>query len=107
MERPGPGYEEVIVTTTDHVPGYKVRSVLGTVSGFTFHQSRSCIHGYREDKERAMDSVGKALKEMKLNAWKMGANAVIGARITVIPACEGSGGTVIWYGTAVIIEPLE
>lgn len=108
---------DVIVVTTEHVPGYRVRRVLGLVSGSSARAhglGRDLIAGLRnlvggqvkEYKELAARSRDEALQEMIERAREMGANAIIGARMTTTEIAQGVA-EVVWYGTAVIVEPEE
>jgi len=107
--------EGIVVVTTDHVPGYRVRRVLGPVSGSSARAhglGRDLLAGIRnlvggqvkEYKELAAMSRDEALEEMKKKAEAMGANAVIGARMATTEIAQGVA-EVVWYGTAVVIEP--
>jgi uncharacterized protein YbjQ (UPF0145 family) len=108
---------DVIVVTTEHVPGYRVRRVLGLVSGSSARAHgvasdllaglRNLVGGQvKEYKELAERSRDEALREMVEQAREMGANAVIGARMATTEIAQGIA-EVVWYGTAVVVEPLE
>jgi uncharacterized protein YbjQ (UPF0145 family) len=107
----------IMVVTAEHVPGYRVRRVLGIVSGSSARAhgvGRDLVAGIRnliggqvkEYKELAAVSRDEALREMAEKAREMGANAVIGARMATTMITQGVA-EIVWYGTAVIVEPAE
>lgn len=106
---------DVMVVTTDSLPGYRVVKVLGVVSGSSARARglggdvlagiRNLVGGrvveYKELLEAARE---EALRELKERARRMGANAVIGARMATSMIASGVA-EVVWYGTAVVVEP--
>lgn len=106
--------EELIVTTLDYVPGYRVKKVIGLVSGSVVkarHIGRDIIAALRniaggeivEYTELLASSRDEALKRMVEKAKSRGANAVIGVRLATSNIMSGAA-EVVAYGTAVIIE---
>jgi len=106
--------EEVIVTTLDYVPGYRVKRVLGIVSGSVVNArniGRDIIAALRniaggeivEYTELLARSRDEALKRMIEKAKAMGANGVIGVRLTTSNIMSGAA-EVVAYGTAVVLE---
>lgn len=107
--------DEFIVSTLDYVPGYKVRKVLGVVSGSVVKArniGRDIIAALRniaggeivEYTELLASSRDEALKRMVEKAKAIGANAVIGVRLATSNIMSGAA-EVVAYGTAVILEP--
>ncbi len=110
------GFEgDVIVTTLDRVPGYRVVRVLGVVSGSSTRARglggdilaglRNLVGGevseYTELLESARD---EAMKRLRRRAREMGANAVLGVRLATSNIAQGVS-EVVWYGTAAVLEP--
>ncbi|CAB3287930.1 conserved protein of unknown function [Methanocaldococcus lauensis] len=86
----------MITSTTDHLEGFKIVKYLGVVIG------------YGDDPEDALDDLIEVAKEL-------GANAIIGVRISnevmTEIACDKNYSipelTYYAYGTAVIVEPKD
>ncbi|KYG28098.1 YbjQ family protein [Alkalihalobacillus trypoxylicola] len=104
----------MIIVTTNEVNSYEVKKVLGLVKGSTVqtkHIGRDFaaglksvvggeIRGYSEMMEEAREI---AIKRMKAEAEKLGANAIIGFRLQSSMVMQ-SASEIIAYGTAVVIE---
>ncbi len=106
--------DEFIVTTLEHVPGYRVRKVLGVVSGSVVRArsiGRDIVAGFRnlaggeikEYTELMAESRDLAIKRMVEKARAMGANAVLGMRFSTSAIMSGAA-EVMAYGTAVVLE---
>jgi len=106
---------DIIVATTEHLPGYRIKRVLGMVSGSVVrarHLGRDILAGLRnivggeikEYTELLAQSRDEAVRRMVEKAKSLGANAVIGVRFTTA-AIMGGAAEVVAYGTAVIAEP--
>ncbi|MEM1658051.1 MAG: YbjQ family protein [Candidatus Jordarchaeales archaeon] len=106
---------DIIVTTTEYVPGYKIRKVLGVVSGSTVrarHLGRDIVAGLRnlvggeikEYTDLLARSRDEALRRMIEKAKSMGANAIIAMRFST-SAVMAEAAEILAYGTAVIVEP--
>ncbi len=109
--------EDIIVATTTELPGYRIKKVLGIVSGSVVcarHIGRDIMAGLRnivggeikEYTELLAQTREEALKRMIEKARKLGANAVIGVRFSTSAVMSGAS-EILAYGTAVIIEPVE
>jgi uncharacterized protein YbjQ (UPF0145 family) len=105
---------DVIVTTTDYIPGYRIKKVLGLVSGSVVKArniGRDIMAVLRniaggeivEYTELLATSRDEAIKRMVEKAKALGANAVIGVRLTTANIMSGAA-EVLAYGTAVVIE---
>lgn len=105
---------DVIVTTTDYIPGYRIKKVLGLVSGSVVKArniGRDIMATLRniaggeivEYTELLATSRNEAIKRMIEKAKALGANAVIGVRLTTANIMSGAA-EVLAYGTAVVIE---
>jgi uncharacterized protein YbjQ (UPF0145 family) len=105
---------DIIVTTTDYIPGYRVKKVLGLVSGSVVKArniGRDIMATLRniaggeivEYTELLATSRDEAIKRMIEKAKALGANAVIGVRLTTANIMSGAA-EVLAYGTAVVIE---
>ena len=78
----------MIVTTTETVPGRKIRRTHGIVRGYT---------------ELSTESRERAEKRMKAEAKAMGADAIVGVRF--MTGSDGEGACeVLAYGTAVSLN---
>ncbi|MEM3078053.1 MAG: YbjQ family protein [Nitrososphaerales archaeon] len=101
--------EGFIVVTTPSVPGYRVKKVLGIVSGLTASTRgaggkfvagiQSILGGEELEKARI-----EAIERAKENARKMGANSIVGLDIETSEVFEGVV-VISATGTAVIMEP--
>lgn len=108
----------MIVTTTDYVPGMETTEYKGLVTGEVvaginflkdigaglrnFFGGRSA--GYEEEFLTAKE---QALEEIKSNASKIGANAIIGLKLDVSVIGSASSGSMIvvtFIGTAVAVR---
>ena len=106
--------EGFIVTTLEHVPGYRVRKVICVVSGSVVRArsiGRDIVAGLRnlaggeikEYTELMAESRDLAIKRMVEKARAMGANAVLGMRFSTSAIMSGAA-EVMAYGTAVVLE---
>jgi uncharacterized protein YbjQ (UPF0145 family) len=105
---------EILVVTSDDVPGRKVAKTLGLVRGQSVRARhvgrdiqagiRSIVGGkvgvYAELLEKSRE---EAINEMTAEAEKLGANAVVAVRMSTADIM-GSAAEVLVYGTAVVIE---
>ncbi len=105
---------EIIITTLEDVPGYKVRKVLGIVSGSVVRArniGRDIIAALRniaggeivEYTELLAQSRDEAVRRMVMKAKELGANAVVGMRFASSNVMSGAA-EILAYGTAVILE---
>ena len=106
---------EVLLSTTESIPGYKVVEVLGIVMGNTVrakHIGQDILAGLRnlvggeikEYTEMLTEAREEAIKRMCKQAQKLGANAVIGVRLTTAEVLSGAA-EILAYGTAAKVEP--
>lgn len=104
----------MIITTTEGVPGRKVKEVLGVVRGNTIrarHVGRDIMAGLKTivggEIKSYTQMISKAREEavsrMKAEAEKLGANAVIVVRFTTSDVMPQAA-EVLAYGTAVKLE---
>jgi uncharacterized protein YbjQ (UPF0145 family) len=105
---------EMLVVTSDEVPGRKVVKTLGLVRGQSVRARhlgrdiqagiRSIVGGkvgvYAELLEKSRD---EAIEQMTAEAEKLGANAVVAVRMSTADIM-GSAAEVLVYGTAVVTE---
>lgn len=105
---------DVLVVTTESVPGYRVSKVLGIVSGSVVrarHIGKDILASLRnitggeikEYTELLARSRDEALERMLRKAKELGANAVLGVRFGTSSVAQGAA-EVFAYGTAVIVE---
>ncbi len=104
----------MIITTTDFVPGKKVKEILGLVRGNTIqakHIGKDVVAGFRnivggeikEYTEMLTEAREIALRRMIEKAEKLGADAVINVRF-MTSAVMGGAAEILAYGTAVKLE---
>jgi uncharacterized protein YbjQ (UPF0145 family) len=105
---------EILVVTSDEVPGRKVVKTLGLVRGQSVRARhlgrdiqagiRSIVGGkvgvYAELLEKSRE---EAIGQMAAEAEKLGANAVVAVRMSTADIM-GSAAEVLVYGTAVVTE---
>jgi uncharacterized protein YbjQ (UPF0145 family) len=105
---------EILMVTSDDVPGRKVTKTLGLVRGQSVrarHLGRDIQAGirtivggkvgvYAELLERSRE---EAIDAMTAEAEKLGANAVVAVRMSTADIM-GSAAEVLVYGTAVVVE---
>lgn len=108
---------DMLIVTIEQIPGYKIKKVLGVISGSVVRArsfGRDFMAGLRnlaggeikEYTELLAESRDLAIKRMAEKAKKLGANAVIGVRFATSSVMSGAS-EVVAYGTAVILEPEE
>jgi len=104
----------MLVVTTESVPGYRVRAVLGQSFGVVVRSRglggnimaglRSLIGGEIKEYTQMLEEARRhALDRMVANATAMGANAIVMMRFD----SSDIGGTmteIVAYGTAVVLE---
>jgi uncharacterized protein YbjQ (UPF0145 family) len=104
----------MLVVTTDDLPGYEVRQVLGQVMGSTGRLRNAFTEGVRllergdKDPRMPLHLVSwrtEAIEQMVARARKRGANAVIGMRFDNREITE-AWSEICAYGTAVYAVPL-
>lgn len=106
---------DFIIVTTPYVPGYRIKKVLGMVTGLTPRTRgvggkvvagiQSIIGGevsaFTSELEKARN---EAIERVKRKAQEMGANAIVGLDIETSDVFQGVV-VISATGTAVIIEP--
>jgi uncharacterized protein YbjQ (UPF0145 family) len=103
----------VLVVTTDSLPGYDIKVVLGEVIGVTASTRnpfasgiRSYSTGQRGDMAQVLVKTrARAIEQMMVAARRRGANAILGMRF------DNRDITSLWveivaYGTAVVAVPI-
>ena len=108
---------DIIVTTTDHIEGYKVQQYKGIVRGIIVRSPTIAqgllgglnniiggkIGAYQEMCEQTRR---EAYEELISHARMMGANAVLAFRYDATEiVSQGSCTEVLCYGTAVVVVP--
>ena len=104
----------MIIVTTDSIPGKKVVNVLGYVSAGTVRSKHlgndigsafkslagGELHSYTEMQEEARKiAIGRLIDKAK----EMGANAIVGLRLTS-SSIMSNASEMVAYGTAVYVE---
>ncbi len=104
----------MIITTTEHIEGKKVKRTLGMVKGSTIrarHLGRDIMAGFRgmvggeitEYTKMMAEAREEALKRMTEEAEKQGANAIIAVRFGTSMVMQNAA-EVLAYGTGVVTE---
>jgi len=105
---------EMLLTTTEHVPGKRVVRVFGLVRGNTVrarHIGRDLMANLRnlvggevtEYTKMIAEAREESLDRLAAQAAANGANAVIGIRFITSEVMEGAA-ELLAYGTAVLLE---
>jgi uncharacterized protein YbjQ (UPF0145 family) len=105
---------DVLVVTTNDVPGYRVREVIGEVFGLTVRSRhlgsqigaglKSMIGGELKGLTKTLvQTRTQAMERLVEQARARGANAVLAFRFDVTEAAD-AGTEVCAYGTAVIVD---
>lgn len=108
---------DILLTTLDGVPGYRVAQVLGVVKGSTVrtrHLGKDLLAGLRnlvggeilEYTEMLKEAREEAERRMLEEARRLGAQAVLGVRYATANVLQGAA-EILAYGTAVRLEPLR
>jgi len=101
----------MILSTTNKIPDKEVKEVLGLVKGNTIrakHIGKDIVAGLRnivggelkEYTEMISEAREEAISRMIKDAEKMGADAIIGVRLTTSQVAAGAA-EILAYGTAV------
>ena len=98
----------MILTTTPSIEGYKIIDYLGIVSGVSMNYQKGTltfnIKKWYDALEKEVSVVKEsAFQQLKTNAIKLGANAVVGINVDLEVGTTGSI-TVSVTGTAVKVE---
>lgn len=104
----------MIITTTETIPGKRIKESLGLVRGNTIrarHVGRDILAGLRnivggeirEYTKLMGESREQALDRMCDEASRMGANAIVSVRFSTSYLSAGAA-ELLAYGTAVVIE---
>ena len=107
--------QKLLISTTDSIPNYRVIRTLGLVRGNTVRARnfgrdflaglKSMVGGeVRTYTAMLAQSREQSLDRVVLEALELGANAVVGLRITTSTVMQGAA-EILAYGTAVLIEP--
>ncbi len=105
---------QMLIVTTDSIPGYRVVQVLGLVRGNTVRTRnigmdilaslRTIVGGeVNEYTKMLAQSREQALDRMHAEALAMRANAVVGLRVTTSTVMQGAA-EILTYETAVVIQ---
>jgi uncharacterized protein YbjQ (UPF0145 family) len=111
----GKPHGELMIVTTDDVPGHRIVRVLGLVRGNTvrvrnigvdiFAAFRNLVGGEISDYTKMLaQSREQSLDRMRAEALQRGANAVVAVRFTTSTVMQGAA-EILVYGTAVVLEP--
>ncbi|MGD8537862.1 MAG: YbjQ family protein [Candidatus Aminicenantes bacterium] len=104
----------MMFVTTEEIPGKTIKKTLGLVRGNTIRARhvgrdiaaalRNIVGGEITDYTKMMaESREQALDRMAEEAERLGANAIVGIRITTSMIMQ-SASEILVYGTAVIVE---
>jgi uncharacterized protein YbjQ (UPF0145 family) len=107
----------LMLVTTDDLPGHRIEKVLGLVRGNTirarhvgadiFAAFKTLVGGEIDGYTKMMaESREQSLDRLRAEATALGANAVVGLRITTSTVMQGAA-EILAYGTAVVVRPEE
>jgi uncharacterized protein YbjQ (UPF0145 family) len=102
----------MLVLTIDHVPGHRIRTILGEVVGATVLPDNVYVEGVRalngvtpqEHVERVIRTRQEAVASLVEHATRLGANVVVGMRFDH-RTISGRYNEVCAYGTAMVVAP--
>ena len=105
----------ILLVTTDQVPGHKTVAIKGLVRGNTIrarHVGNDIMAAFKtlvggeisEYTKMMAESREQALDRMRAEALELGANAIVGMRMTTSTVMQGAA-EILAYGTAVIVTP--
>lgn len=103
--------EDIILTTTDHVPGREIAELLGVARGSTVRSRhigrditavfKNIVGGEIEEyTELQADAREQALQRLSADAARLGADAVVTLRFETAAVANGAA-ELLAYGTAV------
>jgi uncharacterized protein YbjQ (UPF0145 family) len=104
--------ERFLVSSIDHIPGYKIEQYCGIAFGATVRSrgmGGDCMAGCQSScggevtafTEMALEARDQAINRMLDNAARMGANAIVGLKFDSDQIGQGGNTATIAYGTAV------
>ncbi len=107
--------KEMLVVTTDSIPGFRIVRVCGLARGNTVRArnfGRDFLAGLKSMvggevgtyTKMLSQSREQALDRMQSEALQLGGNAIVAMRITTSTVMQGAA-EILAYGTAVVIEP--
>lgn len=107
--------ERILVSSIDHIPGYKIEQYLGLAFGATVRSrgmGGDCFAGCQSTcggevtafTEMALEARNQAINRMLDDATRMGANAIVGLRFDSDQIGQGGNTATIAYGTAVRVS---
>ena len=106
----------VVVSTTNYVPGYRVKQHLGVAYGVTVRSrgmggdcmancESTCGGEVTAYTEMVIESRNQAVQRLIADAQRLGGNAVLSVRFDSDEIGQGGNTATIAYGTAVFIIP--
>ena len=106
----------MLIVTSDELPGFRIIEVKGMARGNTVRTRNwgaDVLAGFRtliggevaQYTKMLAQSREQALDRLMADALKLGANAVVGVRITTSTVMAGAA-EILAYGTAVRVEPV-
>ena len=115
--RPSIGNGRVLVTAADGFDGYEIMSYQGVCCGISVRAKdvgQDCLMGCKNLTGGELQSYAelgdearqRALDKMFMAARRQGANAVINVRFEFSTNMPGATGSVVAFGTAVVIKPI-
>jgi uncharacterized protein YbjQ (UPF0145 family) len=104
----------MIILTTDHIPGKRIKKTFGLVRGNTIrarHVGKDILAGLKnlvggeivQYTKLMAESREQAIDRMQEEAQRLGANAIVNVRFST-SMIMGSAAELLAYGTAVLLE---
>ena len=108
--------DNIMISTTNFIPGYSIDRYIGIVFGATVRSrgmggdfmancQSTCGGEVAAYTEMAIESRNQAMYRMLDDATQRGANAVIGLKFDSDQIGQGGNNSTIAYGTAVVVSP--
>ncbi len=109
--------DKLLISTTDHIPGYEIEEVLDIARGSTvrarnlgrdiFAGLRNLVGGEIKEYTQLMaEAREQAIERMLADAESLGAHAVVNVRFTTAMVMQGCS-EILAYGTAVRLRRKE
>lgn len=93
---------KIIITTTNSIDGYKIKNYFGVVCGRKFVDEITLTTDKEKCHDESRSALNAAEQQLKDEAARMGANAVIGVSVQFAKARAAT--LIVMTGTAVEIE---
>lgn len=94
--------EKIVITTTPTIEGHRIKKYFGIVCGRKFVNEITITTDLKKCHDESRSAVNNAEQQLKDEAIRLGANAVVG--VTVQFAKARNATLIVMTGTAALIE---